>query len=1032
MLTISLHNWQNNLQGKRLLPLFLITLRLLFGCPSSLYGQSPRQDIKFFNLDMAQGLTQNRVNCVIQCRKGFLWFGTAQGLHRYDGYQFKVYQNELNNLNSLSNNYILTLYEDSQGYIWIGTFGGGANRFNPDTEEFTRFQVTPDNPRSIGGKNVRAFYEDKDGKLWMGITNGFFCYFDLKQQKFQRFEKSYHLYQESLTYVYCIINDQDKGFWLGTAQGLAYFDKQQQVVSKLFNNKNKRVSHRQQAVFCVVRDRIQSHILWLCTYHQGLVKFDTHQQRVIGQWKADFGAKQALQTNSVWSFHQDSQGNHWVGTKKGFYKFIPQTGQFILFTPNPQNSRSIAGYYIQHIFEDRAGTIWLCSFDRGISAFTPKLHNFIHYTPATPHISQITSFCEDKERNLWIGVSGSTTGLFKFDRANQTFQAFKPTPDTSHSIASPEANALLTDIDGSIWIGTLGKGLDHYDPKTGKFEHYPPYLDIPENASKIYFRNPHIGALYQAPQQADKLWVGTRGSGLFQLDKQTKKFTKQYYIDRSYNKTKLSQPTIIAIAQDYKGNLWLATRGGLNRLDLQKDTFTNYLHSPKDSNSISGNYVTTLHADTQQVLWIGTRNGLNKLSLKEVYQGKVNFRHYTTQQGLAHNTIKKIIEDAQGFLWISTSNGLCRFDKKREVFRCFYEQYGLQSNEFMTGSGLLLHDGAILMGGNNGFNWFYPHKIKTNTYAPPVVFTDFRLFNQPVPVKKKGKLTLPIWATDTIQLSHRDNLFSFGFAALNYISPHQNTYAVWMENFDETWQPIGTQHEKTYLDLPTGTYVLRVKAANNDGIWSKKEARMVIIIAPPWWQTQWFKAMIVLLIGGLCMVGHYAWQYFIKIQQKRLTETLYQHFADQLNSNATLSDQKKVNQSEEHPTSRSNFKDKAEVEQLKQKLHEVIVLDGLFKEEEISLNKIAKKMGITDKKLSELFNKELDSNFYEYINICRINAFKKMIKEGEAKHKTLLAIAYESGFMSKATFNRMFKKHTQLTPSKFKKQIEEETKNNET
>ena len=226
-------------------------------------------------------------------------------------------------------------------------------------------------------------------------------------------------------------------------------------------------------------------------------------------------------------------------------------------------------------------------------------------------------------------------------------------------------NILLTDVDKSIWVGTIGKGLDHYNPQTGTFEHYPAIL---HDSSKSHLCSPHIGAIYQDQNKPDELWIGTRGRGLFRFSKKNKKFT-EYIHNKQYKGTSISHPTIIAITKDYKGNLWLATRVGLNRFDPRKEVFTNYLHLPNDLQSISGNYITSLHIDQNNILWIGSHNGLDKLNLKEVYEGKGIFKHYTVEQGLPNDIIHKIVEDSQGFLWLSTSKGVSCFDRKQETFR---------------------------------------------------------------------------------------------------------------------------------------------------------------------------------------------------------------------------------------------------------------------------------------------------------------------------------------------------------------------------
>lgn len=976
-----------------------------------LYAQTPVQRIKFSNITSDQGLSQNKVNCVMQDWRGRLWFGTANGLDLYDGYQFKTYRNELGNRNSLSNNYILTLYEDHKGYIWVGTFGGGVTRFDPDKEEFIRFRYDKSDPHSLGGNDVRVFYEDKKGRLWMGCYNGYFGFLDPKTNKFERCmqgEKEVvsqiaDSYNAVLKGVYSLVNEGETGFWLGTLGGLVYFDRQHNRFTRIFPlKKGEKLSYFENAVYSIFRDRVNPSILWLGTFKHGLIKFDTHTHKIINQWTAKPGDSNSLASNSVWSFYQDRNNTHWIGTDQGFYRFDPHTDKFLRF--EAANSNIVADN-IQRIFEDQSGNIWLCSYDKGASSFNPYINNFAYYTLPEKNIEQVSSFCEDSDGDIWFGVLGGTTGLAKLDRTTGQIVTFRSAKDSNlQKMSTSNVNTLLTDVDGSIWIGTFGNGLYHYNPKTKLAENFDSQANINKRVPSS-----DIGVIFQERNKPEALWIGTRGDGLWKFDKKSKGYTNHYIFKQS---------TIISIVKDYKGYLWVATRKGLNRLDPKSGGFVFYEHSEQDITSISDDYITALYIDSNNILWVGTRNGLNKLDLAKLDERHVNFKHFTTKQGLPDNIIHKIVEDSKGFLWLSTSKGLSRFDKKK-TFKNYDEQDGLQSNQFATNSGLLTKDGAIIMGGDNGFNLFYPTKFKTNSYKSSVLFTDFQIASTSVPVTKDGILTEAIWATDTIRLSSKDKVISFDFASFNYVSSTKNTYAIFMENFDQDWRYIGHKHTETYTNMPVGTYTFRVKSANKDGMWGQKEAKVVIVVRPTWWQTWKLKfgiGMIVLIL--VVVLGYYIKRKRVSSQSpSEIVQTLPEVQPEEVPKATSIHQQ---NES----ANLKIFKDETEIEQLKQKLHQVMIEQKLYKEETLSLASVAQKMNTTERKLSELFNKELTTNFYEYINTCKIEAFKQQVENGDAQHLTLLAIAYESGFHSKATFNRIFKKHTGLTPSEFKKQIE--------
>ena len=361
-------------------------------------SQAFAQQINFSNITSAQGLAHNTVNCIIQDRLGFLWIGTEGGLNRYDGYEFKVYQNDLNNKNSLSDNYVISLHEDRQGYLWVGTFGGGLNRFDPKTETFVRYQHHKNDTAGIWSNDVRAICEDKQGRIWLGLHDTkLFGYLDPATQQFTRFQAVDHSCSLS---TFALEPEKDKGFWIGTRAGLTYFDIQKKSVTKYFSVDP--VKYGGGEIYNIIRDRFDPSIIWLCTLGSGLVKFDTQSEQVVQRWHT---GNSTLTTNGVMSLHQDKTGTYWVGTQKGFYQFNPAKNQFILYHSDPQNQRKIAGNNIQKILEDRAGTLWLCSYKKGIGFFNPYLQNFAYYAPIEKNISQVSSFCEDKKGNVWIGRS---------------------------------------------------------------------------------------------------------------------------------------------------------------------------------------------------------------------------------------------------------------------------------------------------------------------------------------------------------------------------------------------------------------------------------------------------------------------------------------------------------------------------------------------------------------------------------------------------------------------------------------------------
>ena len=355
----------------------------------TLHAQSVLQEIKFSRLNSKHGLSQNTVVCVIQDKKGVLWFGTADGLNKYDGYEFKIYKSEVGNPNSLSSSYISCLYESKSGHIWAGTLNGGLNRFDPETEEFVRYVHDKNNPASISGNNVKAIYEDSDGKIWVAVYGGGLNYFDTKTGQFKHIKHVNTNRYVNPQFMISLLNDKDKGLWVGTTVGLFYLDKKLQKFTKYFyvgdaNQPLSIVTGFKTGINQMTRDKKNPDILWLSTHSSGVARFNVRTEKIETQFIHDPANPYSLSNNAAWSFCEDSDGTYWVGTQKGLHRFDYATQKFTRFRHDVQNPKTLGGDNIQHIFQDRAGTIWVCTYDGGISSFTPHLNNFVHYWSFAP------------------------------------------------------------------------------------------------------------------------------------------------------------------------------------------------------------------------------------------------------------------------------------------------------------------------------------------------------------------------------------------------------------------------------------------------------------------------------------------------------------------------------------------------------------------------------------------------------------------------------------------------------------------------
>ena len=496
---------------------------------------------------------------------------------------------------------------------------------------------------------------------------------------------------------------------------------------------------------------------------------------------------------------------------------------------------------------------------------------------------RIPALLKDEQGTLWVGTYGD--GVNIYNPLNSLFTLYQHIPGELQSLSHNEVRSVRQDQNGVIWFGTLD-GLDKLDPQTGLFSHYQ---HDPENPYSL--SDNHILALHI--DREGIIWIGTWPGGLNRFDPATEQFT--HYVHDPDNPASLSRDEIQDIAEDDFGDLWIATNwGGLNRFNPTTEQFTRYFHDPDDPYSLSGNNVLSVDVTPSNIIWIGTNNGLDRYdpeteqfvrypehfkgqAVYMVHESRANvlwvatrvgltrfepetgsISSYTTKHGLASEIIMGILEDAQGNLWLSTAKGISRFDPTTETVENFDSDSGVQNRDFLFGSAYQAGDGQMYFGGRGGLNAFYPEALRGNDFVPPVVLTDLKIDNQSVGLGENSPLQNVIGATDEVTLPYEDKVFSFEFAALNYVSPDRNQYAYKMEGFDENWTMIDSANrEAKYTNLDAGTYTFKVKASNNDGVWNEAGASIKITITPPWWETWLFRIAMVMLAGGL-IVGWYS------------------------------------------------------------------------------------------------------------------------------------------------------------------------------
>ncbi|WP_300449235.1 hybrid sensor histidine kinase/response regulator [Accumulibacter sp.] len=803
-------------------------------------GREPR----FEHVTMDQGLSNGNVEAIFQDRQGFLWFGTGAGVDRYDGYRIKTYRPDPDNPHSLIGNAVHDILEDADGALWIAT-NQGLNRFDRATERFTRYTHDPADPGSISGHEVFRIREDGQGGLWALTTDGGLNRLDRKTGRFVAYR-----------------HDPAKPNSLSGNEGRALH------VDRAGN-------------------------LWVGIQGGGLERFDPASGGFI-HYRHDPANPDSLSGDGVWSIYEDRQGILWVGTiGNGLNSYDPRTGKFTRHRSEP----SLVNGFVFALTETRDGVLWIATLSGGLYSLDPERRRFTRYLPNAADAMSIVHTLigplhEDRQGALWIGSLGK--GVNRLDRSATKFQWFRHRPDDPTSLSNGSVWNLLEDRSGIVWAGTEGTGLNRLDPATGKFTHY---RHDPDNPRSLIGNSAYN--LYEDKRGA--LWVGTR-DGINKMDRTSGTFTR--YVHDPKDSGSLPFNDTRGTCEDRDGTLWVATSyGGVARFDPATEKFKAYRHDPDDVNSLGKGIITTLKCDPAGGLWLGLwGGGLNRfdpktekfrryendprhpasLSNNEVWfihlgasgdawvgtSGGLNrfdprterFSVYRRKDGLSGDRINTILEDDRGQLWLGTADGgITRFDPATGATKAYDASDGLQGNQFLNSSAYKSRTGMLLFGGENGFNVIDPTNIPTNTQVPPVVLTELQIFNQTISATDKDSpLQQSITETRRVVLSYWQSVFSFEFAALNYRHPQKNRYAYKMEGFDRDWTHVdGSRRVATYTNLDPGTYVFRVKASNNDGVWNEEGTSVEVVITPPWWRTAWARTLAVLLILGLLAGGYY-------------------------------------------------------------------------------------------------------------------------------------------------------------------------------
>lgn len=798
------------------------------------FGQN--SDLVFEKLSIRDGLSHSNVYTIIQDDIGYMWFGTQDGLNRYDGKTIAVFRYDISNENSISTGNFGKIFQDSKGIYWFGTFGGGLDRYNPKTNEITNFSSDPQNPKSISNNQILFIFEDSQGTIWVGTPDGGLNRFNPEDETFTRYT---HNPSDQSTIssnrAKCMFESSDGTIWVGTGKGLNKFNKDDGTFKRFITNPQ-------------------------------------DENSIVG--------------NFVQNMLPNPDGTIWVLVRDGgLNKFDPKTEKFKRYKHNPFDPTSISDNQTDCIIRDSYNQIWIGTYDGGLNKLDPETEKFTHYKhnpndPESISSNRIEYLYEDQSQILWIGTRGG--GINKVDLKPRKFNNLTHNPSDSNSLPQHAIMAITSDNDGNLWIGSDGGGLSIYNPKTKIFKHFTNQSNNPNSLS-----NNRVWSLLF--DKNGVLWVGTYQGGLNRLDirDEAVKFTR-YQHDQA-NPLSISNNQVNSIMQDSEGAIWVATANGLNKLVSDdksgKINFKRYYHSKADTLSFADNYINSIVQDSNGRMWIGSyQKGLLEFDpVKEEF--KVHFDERAdgvqTQKSLRLLTIFEdsrkqlwigtessgllkfdvesdsliphpinnvliqsmvlnIIEDDINNLWISSTRGLSRYSLNDGSFNTYSILDGMEGMGFNRNAAHKTSDGMVYFGSNSGITYLLPSYVKNNPHIPNLTITDFKVLNQSIWEKVLSPYVSMLNQTGEIMLYHKDYFFSIHFASLDFTNPTKNLYRYKLEGFNTDWIDIGNNNSATFTNLNPGTYVFKVMGSNNDLVWNQTPTELTIRIIPPIWRRTWF------------------------------------------------------------------------------------------------------------------------------------------------------------------------------------------------
>ncbi len=829
-----------------------IILWILVFSPNFIFSQETSLDFKRFTID--NGISNNSINSILQTSDGFLWIATKDGLNRFDGNSFRIYKHSFIDSTSLPQNYVMSLFEDHDKNLWVGSWGGGLSKYNPICDNFESFDHN--------GKRddyIQCLYQDNNNYIWFGTLDG--GLFKLDNEKnilinYSNLEnKDFYIPSNNIT----CITQLDSFFLIGTwDQGLLKLNEKNRKYSKYLLNEKISDSEISNLVWDIFKKKDDELLLATGNGVQEL-NISTNKRKKI------------LEGNIIRKILKDDRGRIWIGTYdyKGIFMFEDGdlNNNFYLLQHADNNPKTITGNRIRGIYEDRLKNIWFATED-GLNKL-PKIKEFkqYRYFPTDKSILSnrvVSSIYEGKNNILWVGYGGG--GFDKIDLESGKKEHYNHDADNSNSLSASDVITLMEDSDGILWIGTSIGGLNRFDPEKKIFKRY--LQD--ENKSETIKSN-WVHQIIELDES--NLLIGTNES-LEIFEKETEKFN-YYSPELSSHSIKLPEHlSVNALLKDSKNNIWIGTwLNGIYFYNKAEKFLYHFEPQRGIINSISSNKITSFLEDSKNRIWVGTHSG----GLNVFESESMSFKNYNTQNGMPNDVIFGILEDKEKFIWISTMKGLVKLNPETENFRIYDESDGLISNQFNWHSYYKNKEGKLYFGGIGGLISFFPKDIASEPKTQEVKFLTFIV---------NGKELMNSYSLSDgklIELEHYENFFTVDYTVLDFSPLEKHNYQYKLEGIDKNWNNAGTKNYAFYTDIHPGEYKLLVKASNPDGVWSKV-SNLIIVIHPPWWGTWWFRIGLFFLIGA---IGLFIYRVRVKqlLEIERIRLNISRDLHDEIGSN---------------------------------------------------------------------------------------------------------------------------------------------------